>query len=1235
MKRKFHITSGIIFLIVVLIAIYFGLVLSDPPDPSLTDYTAYPPFASQIVTPNVLITLDNSGSMFFFAYNFNDSGISTGFNHATNYYGYFNSNQWYTFDRNRFNEAGPKTGPRPANSWDGNFLNWLTMRRVDIARKALVGGKAVSRSGAGNPHDLIGEQADYGGRGYLKSVTTAENYTPYSGTRCFRFNYGTSSMERFKVGTSGGICPSNVSGSDVFDVKVHLSDEPLGVIQRVGDKVRWGLEFFNDEQGGRINTEISNNVVSSMVTAIEDERPGTWTPLGEALWTATGYFKQDPTTGNNGPRYFNPNAQSYRVALAADPFNFGTAGSPNYVWCAKSFILIITDGEPTRDRNIPTPPVAYQTTYTDGTEYVPGWAGPSNPNYFWYAPNYGSHYIDDVALWSRVNLANNRYRDLRSDLEGDQYITTYVVWAAFGGGSPDGRTLLQRAARNGGFEDSNGNYLPDLPIEYDKDGDGNPDTYFEANEGAELESKLIEAIADILRRASSGTAVSVLATAGEGEGAVYQAYFFPEKLEGLEERKWIGYIHSLFLDQYGNLREDTIEDKTMNLTDDFVIKTRYDPIKGTLVDRYNDSNGDGKVTDADKVDTIPLDNIHSIWNGGKRLWDTDHSARKIYTTLDGSSLVTFDDDNDEELRPYLRANDDTEAENIINYIRGQDITGYRKRTITIDGQTKVWKLGDIVYSTPTAVSRPMENYDLIYGDSSYSIFRQKYINRRHVVYVGANDGMLHAFNGGFYDINTHRFSGGGRELGDELWAFIPRELLPHLKWLTDPNYTHVYYVDLKPKVTDVKIFSDDATHPGGWGTILIGGMRYGGKTISTEAGDFSSAFFALDITDPLNPRLLWTFSTTDLGLTMSYPAVAKVGDEWYVIFGSGPTDFDSLSNLTGFQKGKIFVLKISGGSNGVISSWTQDTSYWKILTGHADAFMASPITIDVNTNYNVDVAYIGENYKQGTNRKATMWRLTNIGSAVSLTELYNVDSASDISKRITASPSAAKDKKGNLWIYFGTGQFFGTGDRNQSDTGAFYGIKDGCWNGSCSTTYSNLLDVSDAVVGVGGGTITGVTGASNWTELLNTISTKDGWAIYFNNMPAETTDFLGNTLLHQGERVTTKPAILGGLVMFATYIPGGDICTVEGTSNLYVLYYETGTAYKDYVFKKEKELATPTVSRAALLGKGLPASIGISVTSEGKIKGFVQSSTGDIQQIEELQQGAQRSGYVGWKTGGL
>ena len=157
--------------------------------------------------------------------------------------------------------------------------------------------------------------------------------------------------------------------------------------------------------------------------------------------------------------------------------------------------------------------------------------------------------------------------------------------------------------------------------------------------------------------------------------------------------------------------------------------------------------------------------------------------------------------------------------------------------------------------------------------------------------MGANDGMLHAFKAGTFHEGDNPGTSGKEEhgwysttevpatpgdLGYERWAFIPQNLLPHLKWLTDPDYTHVYYVDLKPKVTDVRIFNDDANHPNGWGTILIGGMRLGGGpytfsedfdndgVIEPDEGDaggktnpwtFRSAYFVLDITVPEQPRL--------------------------------------------------------------------------------------------------------------------------------------------------------------------------------------------------------------------------------------------------------------------------------------------------------------------------------------------------------------------------------------------
>jgi type IV pilus assembly protein PilY1 len=383
------------------------------------------------------------------------------------------------------------------------------------------------------------------------------------------------------------------------------------------------------------------------------------------------------------------------------------------------------------------------------------------------------------------------------------------------------------------------------------------------------------------------------------------------------------------------------------------------------------------------------------------------------------------------------------ATNIINFIRGRQVANLRDRQLALKDDTgaqtiQVWKLGDIISSTPVVVGTPKERYDIIYGDTTYSAFVQRYKDRRQVSYVGANDGMLHAFNAGFYTVGddtstvgvleqvrftttpkqpgtstncgslpcdasvaTYAYRSNSPKLGAELWAFIPQDLLPHLQWLTDPQYAHVYYVDLKPKVTDVRIFTNDADHPGGWGTILIGGFRMGGSCGSclseglpfTVAADFTgsgapqyraflSSYFVLDITNPeKDPVLLWTFRDSNLGLTTSAPAVVRVNpaldaktsstnEKWFVVLGTGPTGYQGVSS----QSAKFFVIDLklgpvysavnqtSGTLNGHFCSITQPCIFagGQIFdTGQQFAFMGDVATLDLDLDYKVDVIYAG------------------------------------------------------------------------------------------------------------------------------------------------------------------------------------------------------------------------------------------------------------------------------------
>ena len=302
-----------------------------------------------------------------------------------------------------------------------------------------------------------------------------------------------------------------------------------------------------------------------------------------------------------------------------------------------------------------------------------------------------------------------------------------------------------------------------------------------------------------------------------------------------------------------------------------------------------------------------------------------------------------------------------------------------------DFKGKIWRLGDVIHSTPTVVAKPPEAYHFIYKDPTYSLFADRYAKRRQVVYFGGNDGMLHAINAGFFHEGTNAFCrklnedydltddvttndnpcADGPELGAELWAYVPYNLIPHLSCLADPEYDHKFFVDQRPRIFDAQIFADDCTyssgadcsqaiHPGGWGTILVGSMRFGGADLdardingmSEDERHFGSSYFILDITDPEQPpELLGEMTmldnnslpdnpvTTDLAYTTPSPTLVvmryKAGlpqgaTRWYLIMGNGPEELDGTNN----QRGKLAIYPLEYLQGGTTAwSWKNETYF--------------------------------------------------------------------------------------------------------------------------------------------------------------------------------------------------------------------------------------------------------------------------------------------------------------------
>ncbi|MFQ6078984.1 MAG: hypothetical protein ACE5NJ_07615, partial [Thermodesulfobacteriota bacterium] len=266
-----------------------------------------------------------------------------------------------------------------------------------------------------------------------------------------------------------------------------------------------------------------------------------------------------------------------------------------------------------------------------------------------------------------------------------------------------------------------------------------------------------------------------------------------------------------------------------------------------------------------------------------------------------------------------------------------------------------------------------------------------------------------------------------------------------------------------------------------------------------------------------------------------------------------------------------------------------------------NAFMASPISVDMRLDYNVDVIYIGETYRQGSTWRGKMHRLSTNGSADpgswALSTLFNSE------EPITSAPTAAVDKQENLWVFFGTGRYLSVEDKADDSLQKFYGLKD---KGGIATSLFDATDVAVYENGTAGG-------FPNWDDLVDYVRTFDGWFI---------------RLVDRKERSLTKPSILGGIVLFTTFAPDENICGYGGDAKLYGIYFETGTAYKRSVIGKYMD---GRVRNSIDLGPGMPAGIGIHVGQEDTAAGFIQLSTGAIKQIQVDPAFKVKSATVYWK----
>jgi type IV pilus assembly protein PilY1 len=462
----------------------------------------------------------------------------------------------------------------------------------------------------------------------------------------------------------------------------------------------------------------------------------------------------------------------------------------------------------------------------------------------------------------------------------------------------------------------------------------------------------------------------------------------------------------------------------------------------------------------------------------------------------------------------------------------------------------------------------------------------------------------------------------------------------------------VYYVDLKPRIFDAKIFPDDTTHPNGWGTVLVCGMRFGGGVIGTDKdhdGTFEaedelmhSAYIIMDITDPeQEPEVLAEVTFSDLGFTTSFPAVIymdpKNGNQWYLVLGSGPIDSVgaftvALEEASSNQQAKIYIIDLNAVGAGTTplkdangSSLPGAGAFQTI--SDPDSFISDIIAVDYELNYKTNAVYYGTISGEPGAWGGKLRRIVLEDDP----DPSNWEAESiliDVEKPISAAPTVATDTDGRFWVYFGTGRFFTRTDVLYTNTQTFHGVREP-WTDDNNDGYadideldwttvsdvSDLLDVTDASVFAVDLSVTGVPGVSYFHELLEEVENYDGWYLDFPD---------------SGERNLGQGSLLGDLVTFTTYTPTADVCDFRGTSSLYLLYYKTGTAYYKPVAGTDSQ--TDEVIKTLDLGEGMTTTPNLfSQDGTNETTAFVQSSTGAIITIDETNPGTTTSGKISWQ----
>lgn len=1070
--------------------------------------------------------------------------------------------------------------------WSGNFLNWATMQTIDPFRWALTGGYRVVDTADTTIVEKAWASGQGGTGNFpnrtLNNGTTIANVTPFTKNEFRMRIQGLGNKMRFSVSGSVDSAPTAYDpASAIVDattyelsVRVKVCDispaaggealvephcrrypsghyKPEGLLHTYAEKMRFSaFGYLNDSNlqrdGGvlrarqkyvgplQINpgspatanaraewdattgvfftnpdaadatqttadwgltTPITNSGVLNYLNKFGQVVPGsykTYDPVGEMYYAALRYLRG---LGNVPAWSSYGSANQATRATWADGFPvIGNWGDPVQYSCQRNFVLGIGDVNTHADKNVPgsgmatnNEPARPAEVSNDTAVDAVAWTNKVGElqglgTGLGLVQPYGGCCNNNSALMAGLAYHANT-SDVRPDLPGVQNIQTYwldvLEYQTY-----KNNNQFYLAAKYGGFKVPTG-FNPLTATSLDESWwytttdmvgtQKRPDNYFTAARPDQVVDGLTRAFASIAAAmraytTSFSTSLPQVSIAGN---ASYSAQY--------DSENWTGEMVASSLSFDAN-------DGTPSQTTQWTFSSK---LAAQLAGTGWDTNR--------RVVT---------WSGTAGV-----PFRSGAGGLTAAQLTALD-------TAYRTGNDSVDY---LNYLRGQRLheQGSADAASSRAYRTRASLLADIVGSKARPVGPP--SLPLSNGSNpGYGAFKAAYASRPTVVYVGANDGKLHAVDG--------RLT--GTDAGKEIFAYVPSALFngptgtPGVNGLAavgNPSYQHRYFVNATPAAFDIDFGRTVGGTGTNWRSVLIGGLGKGGKS-----------WYAIDITDPATMtteaavagRVLWEFTDPDMGYTYGEPLVVKTRKYgWVVLLTSGYNNADG--------QGYIFIVNPRNGD-----------LLEKIGTGaglpgsqaglaHINAFALD------RTDGTVDAAYAGD-------LLGNVWRLdlrADSGAYPAPQKLAELRNASNEAQPVTTRPLIEIDpRSGRRFVLLGSGRMLDTVDIGSTVQQSFYAIVDGT-----STRFNGAADLP-----------TGVTFPIQRSHLADNTNLLDGITYNVGTQAGWYIELGTGGPSSLGWRVVNDPSSAYGIVTFSSTLPSGDACNPAGSTRIYAVDFGNG-----------------------------------------------------------------------------